>query len=171
MAVNFLSINAKGLNSPFKRSMLWKDVRTCGADIVCVQETHFKSSSPLRLQNRSFPHVFAARSEKKKAGVLVAIKDSVTFLLHRVCVDPGGRFIILLCDINNETYTIVNIYAPNSRQISFLHKIWRKVERVKKGHIIWCGDFNAIVDPTIDTTSTSSTPPTHIHSWLSASII
>lgn len=66
-------------------------------------------------------------------------------------------------------YTIVNLYVPNSRQLSFLHKIRRKVDRIKKGHIIWCGDFNAIVDPTIDTTSTSSTPPVNIHSWLSSS--
>lgn len=81
-------------------------------------------------------------------------------------MDPGGRYIILLCEIESVTCTIVNVYVPNSRQISFLNKVKKKVERIKKGAVIWCGDFNAIVDSAIDSTSICPTPPIQFHSWL-----
>lgn len=104
MAVTILLINAKGLNSPFKRSMLCREAKTSKADIICAQETHFKASSLLRIHNRNFPHIFTACSETKKAGVLMAIKDSVIFNLQQTYVDPGGRFVILICDININLY-------------------------------------------------------------------
>lgn len=68
MAVTILSINAKGLNSPFKRAMLWKEASNVKAAIVCAQETHFRASSPMRLCNSKFPHVFVANAEKKKSS-------------------------------------------------------------------------------------------------------
>lgn len=169
MAVTILSLNAKGLNSPFKRSLLWKEARNNKADIVCVQETHFKQSSPVRLQHRNFPHIYMANSDKKRAGVLIAIRDSLTFQLHQVYRDPGGRFIILLCDIANVRYTIVNVYAPNTRQLSFLNRLRKKVNKVKQGRVIWGGDFNAIVDTSIDSTSRSIRPPVQLHTWLNSS--
>lgn len=67
MAVKILSINVKGLNSPFKRSMLWKEAKSQKADVLCAQETHFKASSPLRLHDRNFPHIFLSSSETKKS--------------------------------------------------------------------------------------------------------
>lgn len=168
MAVKIVSINAKGLNSPFKRSMIWKEVRSQRADILCIQETHFKASSPPRLRDRNFPHIFLACTDKKKAGVAIAIRDSVTFQTHQAILDPGGRFIILVCEVDSVKCTLVNVYAPNSRQIAFLNKVKRKVERVKQGALIWCGDFNAIVDPSLDSTSKCSTPPVQIQPWLLA---
>lgn len=147
--------------------MLWKKARATKADIVCVQETHFKASSPLRLQNRKFPRIFTANSVRKKAGVLIAIKDSITLHSHCTCMDPGGRFIILVCDINNVPCTIVNVYAHNTRQFSFLNKVRKKVHSIRKDNLLWCGDFNAIVDASIDTTSTSPTPPIQLTLGLS----
>lgn len=122
--------------------------------------------------NRSFPHIFLLSSEKKRA--LSHQKNSVSFQLHHSRKDPGGRFIILfilICDINNVTVvsimcTIVNVYVPNSHQFFFLNKLQKKVGRVKQGASIWCRDFNAIVDASIDSTSKSLTPPFQLHSWL-----
>lgn len=169
MAVNLLSINAKCLNTPFKRAMLWKEARACNADIICVQETHFKQSSPIRLRHRSFPHIYIASSEKKRAGVLVAVRDSLAFQLHHSHVDPGGRFIILICDIDNIRCTIVNVYAPNTRQISFLNRLRKRVGKIKQGMAIWCGDFNVLSDVNVDSTSHSLRPPIQLHSWLNTS--
>lgn len=110
-----------------QRSMLRKKAKTGKAEIVCIQERHFKASSPKRLQHHNFPHVFLTSSEKKQAGVLIAIRDSISFQLSHSYIDPGGRFIILTCDINNVACTIVNVYVPNSHPISFLNKVKKKV--------------------------------------------
>lgn len=123
MVVTYLSINAKGLNSPFKRSMLWKEAKKCQVDLVCVQKTRFSASSPLKMKNWNYPHIFMASSKRKKGGALIAVKDSVAFQLHHAC----GRYIILICTIDNVICTIVNVYAPNAHQLSFLNKIWKKI--------------------------------------------
>lgn len=116
MAVTIFSTNAKGLNSPFKQLLLWKETNKQKADSSYVQETHSKNVSPIRLHNNKFPHIYLTNSEKKSAGVLVAIIDSVSFKLLNSRLDSRGRFIILVCSIKNLICTLVNIYAP----ISFL---------------------------------------------------
>lgn len=71
------------------------------------------------------------------------------------------RFLVLICNINLVTYTIVNVYAPNAHQIRFFHKLMRKVHAHKRGLFVLCGDFNISPDPTIDTTSAAKhmSPP------------
>lgn len=134
MAVTMLSLNVKGLNSPFKWSMLWKEARATRAAIVCAQETHLKKDSPVKLRNLAFPHIYFACSDKKKAGILIAINHSVQFNLLQTVINPNRRFIILVCRIDN----ILCSYAPNSQQIAFLNKLRRKVDKVKQGRLLWC---------------------------------
>lgn len=47
----------------------------------------------------------------------------------------------------------MNIYAPNTRQISFLRKALTKARAVCKGRLIICGDFNTVPDIHMDSTS------------------
>lgn len=46
MPLKTLSLNADVLYSPFKRSLMWKEVLSAKSDIVCIQETHFTASKP-----------------------------------------------------------------------------------------------------------------------------
>lgn len=165
MAVTLLSLNVKGLNSPYKRAMLWKEAGSAKADVVCAQETHLTKDNPIKIQHSAFPHIYFACSDKKKAGVLIAIKNSIQFAPVKVVIDPNGRFIILVCQIDNTLCTLVNSYAPNSHQINFLNKLWKKVNKVQQGRLIWCGDFNGINDATMDSTSKSIRPPLQLGSW------
>lgn len=100
-----------------------------------------------------FPFIFNANADTKQKGVMIAIRDTVAFKTHKTICDPQGRFIILICDINSTTYTIVNIYAPNTRQIKFFHKVIRKIRTEQKGLLVMCGDFNVTPDPMIDSTA------------------
>lgn len=74
-------------------------------------ETHFHNQSPPKCSHPKFPFIYNANSEAKKKGVMIAIRDTVAFNLHKVNIDPQGHFIILVCD-NSNTYTVANIYAP-----------------------------------------------------------
>lgn len=152
MAIQFISINSKGLNHPAKRKPLWKEALTNKSDILCAQETHFCGASAPICQNKHFPHIFFANADSKTKGVMTAIRDTVTFVLHTKFVDAQGRYLVLVCDINQVTYTIVNVYAPNKHQVRFFHKLMHKVDTLKRGLLVLCGDFNIIPDPSIDTT-------------------
>lgn len=130
-------------------------------DIICIQETLFSSSNPFKCTHKLSPNIFTANTAVKKHGTLIAIKNThhSPFLNSR----SNGRCPILVCDINNITYTIVNVYAPNSHQIAFLHKLLKKICQVPKGSLLICGDFNVIVDNNLDSTAKSHTRPTLQH--------
>lgn len=95
-----LSLNAIGLNHPAKRASLWNTALAHNSDVLCVQETHFRSDGPPLCQHKYFPHMFKANFTKKKREVMIAIKDTVTFQLHHSILDPNGRYIVLICSIN-----------------------------------------------------------------------
>lgn len=61
--------------------------------------------------------------------ILFAVKDTVSFKPLDTTLDDQGRFIILICEINTVVYTIINIYASNTRQILFINKIWKKIQK------------------------------------------
>lgn len=153
MPINILSINAKGLNHPVKRKSLWREALLHHSDIICAQEPHFNNQAPPKCSHKSFPHVFTTNADSKTKGVLTAICDSVAFTLHEQIQDPLGRFLILICELNSITYTLVNIYSPNKHQVHFFNKRMKKVKSHKKGLLVICGDFNVTPDPTMDSTS------------------
>lgn len=153
MPLNILSLNAKGLNHPAKRHSLWLTAEKMQSDILCIQETHLLPSSTTLCTNSKFPQIYHATYSTKKRGVLIAIKKDVDFHLLQCISDPNGRYIILICTINKTTYTILNVYAPNSQQMKFLRSVLHKANKVRQGHLLICGDFNLVTDIHMDTTS------------------
>lgn len=159
MPFKVTSLNAKGLNHPGKRHSLWSDTRMLHCDVLCVQETHFSQTQAPSSSHKNFPHLFMANTPTKTKGALIAVKDTVALKLMNLHTDTQGRFIILVCEINNTVYTLVNLYVPNTGQISFLNKIWEKVTKLKQEKLILCGDFNLVPDGTIDVQGSTPKKP------------
>lgn len=84
------------------------------------------------------------------------IKDSVAFQLSSVITDDKGRYIILHCTLNSKNYTLVSLYAPNRRQLSFIKKVILRAKETKFGDLIVCGDFNTVVNSQLDRSGSSS---------------
>lgn len=131
MSINVLTINVKGLNHPAKRASLWKTMLSHGSDVLCVQETHFAQDATPICQHKSFPHIYKAYFSWKQRGILIAIRDTVSFQQHSCTLDPEGRYIIIVCTIDNVVYTLVNLYAPNRRQTKFLKATLKKIRLVQ----------------------------------------
>lgn len=149
MSVTITSINVKGLNSPFKWSLLWKEALRHNSDILCAPEMHFSSRKPPACSHKQFPHCFFTNSTQKKAGILVAEHSPFSFQLLHSELDPDGRYLILNASINN------CIYAPNTNQKHFYRAVMEKLEPFKQGFLIICGDFNQIADSTLDSSNRS----------------
>lgn len=153
MDIKILSINAKGLNHPAKRASLWKTALAHNSDIICVQEMYFAQDKTPYCQNKLFPHIYKTCYSKKQRGVLIAIRDTVNFQLQDCILDPEGRYVILLCTIDNTVYTIATVYAPNQRQMAFLKATLKKIKSVQQGHLLICTDFNLVPDNDMDSSS------------------
>lgn len=133
---------------------MWAEAKTHNADILCIQETHFQELKTPKCSHKDFPHVFLACTPgHKRGGVLIALRNTLSFQLQDVTLDPNGRYIILKGDINSHPYTLVALYAPNSHQVCFPSRLLRKVRAHQYGNLVLCGDFNHIVDPSLDTST------------------
>lgn len=146
MGLTFLSYNAHSLNSPYKHSPLWRDVMKSQAEIICLQETHLTQPDVLRLKHKLFLHVFHSTFHLKKAGTAILIKHSMAFTPIESILDPKGRYIILKYLLNSSPYSLVSLYTPNTRQLSFLRSVITTAKQLAYGRLLLAGDSNAIPD-------------------------
>ncbi len=111
MVLTALTLNANGLGSPEKWSRLWSEI-PC-TDIICLQETHLLQCNefafPLGAQNYDF---FYSHGTSSSAGVCTAIKWSLGVNPVK-SVEVSGRLLGIDFVLNNETFRVINIYAPN----------------------------------------------------------
>lgn len=127
-----------------------------------------KQKQPL-CTNQLYPQVFTASGSKKKCGVLIAVSYTVAFRLHDMIIDTAGRFIVLVCEMNNVMYTLINLYAPNCRQLPFLHTLKKKVDSIKKGLVLYCGDFNCVPNKQLDYSAPQRSARSEIQPFLHTS--
>uniref|UniRef100_A0A8C5PII9 exodeoxyribonuclease III n=1 Tax=Leptobrachium leishanense TaxID=445787 RepID=A0A8C5PII9_9ANUR len=153
-SMKVITFNVKGLNMPVKRHSLYRDLRAHDADIVCLQETHFRRLDHPKLYTPQYLTQYHSTFKTKARGVTLLIHNRVAFQMHRILKDPKGRYIILVCTINSRIYTLVSIYAPNAAQSQFLSQVLQKVTDIQSGTLVICGDLNMGLDPLKDRSST-----------------
>lgn len=160
--VKLVSLNARGLNTPEKRSKLLLNISRSKADIVFVQETHFRSDAIPKLRNPYYPTVYHASNPLHKSkGVSILIAKRCPFQITDTLVDQKGRYLFLKGSLFGKTITLANIYAPNIRQVPFFRTITDLLTNFQEGTLVLGGDFNAPLSPIQDTsTGTSSLPYT-----------
>lgn len=124
MALTFLTCNVKGLNSIQKWCLALKEFKSSKADVIMIQETHFR---PFKFARKCFPTDFMAFDPSGKAGVGILIKCTCPLRVKFSYLDPHGRFIILDCAYFNHSLTLVNVNASNSGQIQFLSSMFEKL--------------------------------------------
>lgn len=127
MALRVLTYNVKGLNSVHKRWLALKEFKSSNADIILVQETHFRSGGFFKFAAKHFPVSFIASDPSGKAGVAILVRKSCPLRVKSSFTDPRGRYIFLDCDYLSRSFTLINVYAPNSGQIQFLTDVFGKL--------------------------------------------
>ena len=78
------------------------------------------------------------------------ISNKMTFNHHTSISDPQGRYIIIHISIDNTPLTIANLYGPNNDDPSFFHGFFSILNGLPSSELIIGGDFNTILDPTMD---------------------
>lgn len=169
--IKIVTLNAKGLNVPEKCRMLQNDMKRIKADIVLLQETHFRENAFPSLKNRYYLTVYhSTYTEAKSRRVSIQISARIPWSMIDIKTDPMGRFLFLKGMIGETKVTIANLYAPNCHQEVFIRKHLKLLQTFSEGQLIVGGDLNIPLIPTEDTsTGTSSTSRgTHkiIHSVL-----
>jgi exonuclease III len=79
--------------------------------------------------------------------VAIWIKKNVEFKLIDEYKDNEGRLLLINVEINNDIYTIINIYAPNNmnKRNTFFKQVDIFINEYSIGQIILAGDYNDIL--------------------------
>ena len=119
MAINtylsIITLNVNGLNAPIKRHRMadWIKIKKLEPTICCLQETYFRAKHTHILKVREWKKIFHANKNDKKAGVAVLISDKIDFKTKAIKKDKEEHYIVINASIQEEDFTLVNIYTPN----------------------------------------------------------
>ena len=69
--------------------------------------------------------------------------------------DPDGRYVIVKCEVDNRELVIVSVYLPSQLTLSnfsdLITKIAGMIQTMDSENVIWCGDFNLVLNHSLDT--------------------
>ena len=105
-----------------------------------------------------------------KGGVLLAFRHNFPYKIVDHFADPNGRYLVAHILIDDEPVTIVNVHVVGSvSEISDMYsRIGKEVAKGENEKVIWCGDFNAVMED-IDRTSDVETPRNKLlRDWVEA---
>ncbi|KAJ1209187.1 hypothetical protein NDU88_004565 [Pleurodeles waltl] len=83
-------------------------------------------------------------------GVAFLLRKGLQWRTRRVVADPNGRYVLLSGTLSDRACRLVAVYGPNVDNPEFFRELWRLVESLGAGAVIWGGDFNVVLDPRMD---------------------
>ena len=158
-----ISLNVRGINNFQKRRTMFLWCRRKKAQIVFLQETHSKKEVETQWKNEWGGKIFFSHGSSNSAGVAILIKNGVDCTVNSVISDPSGRYLILRTEIEDKSYVLVNIYAPNKdKDLTIFFRNTQKLicdnNLDCEENIIIGGDFNCPLNPLLDKNGGVITP-------------
>lgn len=173
-SVAVLTLNCQGLRDPSKRAVLFSWLNCVKADIVCLQETHSTSTAEftrwIQLEtdqgnNRCHFHGTSSPGTCRSRGSAVLYRNR--FQLDKQVSDQCGRFQILHFSYGTACFQVVNLYGPNKKSDGdpFFEDLLSRLHPALQ--TILCGDFNTVVDASLDRRGCNPSSP-WAYNWPSA---
>lgn len=153
--VRISSWNVRGLNKMVKLKQVLGRIKQLKSGIIFLQETHLAKKDIDRVRVRWPGQVFSACFTSQARGVMILIHKSIPFMLKDKYVDQSGRFLILNGTIFSTQINFVNVYAPNGDNPSFYQNVFLSLSTCP-GYYIVGGDFNCVIDPIYDRSTSSA---------------
>ena len=95
--------------------------------------------------------LFFSHGTSNSRGVCILFKDISDITVEKEYHDDEGRFIILDVVLNKQKLTFINVYDPNVDNYQFFDNILQHLNmNFDCESVVWGGDFNLILDVTID---------------------
>lgn len=158
-SVKFLSWNVKGMNNPVKRSRVFSHLKKLRADVIYLQESHLRNKDHVRLRHPGFHQVFHSDFNNKARGVAILISKRINFSTTDVISDKNGRYLIITGVLCHTPVVLVNVYAPNFDDVGFAKRLLGKIPSLNTHLLIFGGDLNCVLNPSLDRSSLKTTSP------------
>ena len=166
-SLKVISYNVKGLHSPIKRKKIINQLKRNSCQIAFLQETHLSDKEHEKLKKSWADKVFySSHPSGRKRGVAILIHRQVNFTSTKIHKDSTGRFIMINGLIDGVEVCLMNIYAPNEDDPSFIRTIFSIILQHSSGILLLGGDFNCVMSQHLDRQPMSSTSTSRMSNML-----
>ena len=119
-------------------------------DILCLQDTHLTPDDELHLKTMWDGEVLLHGIRTNSRGVAILLNNTFEYTIEEVVKDNTGNVMMLNLQLSDMTIKLINIYGPNSDDQKFYSTISNILNENVQDYTIWCGDFNMILNPSLD---------------------
>lgn len=149
-----ISVNVNGLHDTHKRRMVFRSLRRMRNTVFFLQETHCKPGTKQLWELQWRSSLVMTDYSSQKGGVAILFSSDLNPQIIHTQLDLEGRFAICHCKINDCELVLVNVYMPTadkeSLQRSSLALLDENLSDYQEFNIILGGDFNVVLDPSLD---------------------
>lgn len=138
--LKLISLNVKGINHVVKRQKLLSFFQKEKCQIALLQETHLSDIEHMKLRRNWVGQVFFSSYKSNSRGVAILLHKNLSFKLEKSITDNEGRY--------------VYAYEPK-----FFPKLLADISSFSCSLILLGGDFNCVLDPSIDQSPPKGTKP------------
>ena len=113
--INIATLNVRGLNNGNKRDVIYSWIESNSYDICFLQETFCTLRNSDKFNRGWRGKMFHSHTDSPHSrGVSVLINKNLDCNIVSSKSDNDGRIVLVNLVINNNEYTLVNVYAPNT---------------------------------------------------------
>ena len=166
--IKIISANARGLNNPERRGIFFSEQLALSPELVLVQETKIKNENISQLLNLWKGPSFWSSTESSYRGVAILFTKNHSTNPNLIYTSSDGRICIVSIKWNDTDIIVINIYAPNleSERYTFFSDLNSLVCSLPHQNIILAGDFNCVIDCSLDKIGGSETASHSIESLI-----
>ena len=147
--LKLLSLNVRGLRNVNKRRAIFSYLKAQKAAILCLHETYSSAEDEKVWSAEWGGKIFFSHGSIHSKGVCILLNPSSTLLLRSIQADSEGRFLILKATIDDNSFFIVNIYAPTDYrdQDNFIRSLGEQlISNTDTSKLIISGDWNTTLN-------------------------
>ena len=147
-----MTYNVRGLGDSVKRRKIFQQIRDKSIDIACLQETHCTKKKHKIIRSEWGANVYFSDGENNARGTMILFKkdSSIDHDNIKTWSDNNGHILSVSFVLNQQSFTVISLYAPNKDDVDFFINLLEKVEQIDTDHIILMGDLNKCLNVKLD---------------------
>ena len=148
--INLASLNSQGLRSPDRHQTAFSFYQRNRMDVVLLQETHWTAEMEIQIKCEWNGEAIFNHGSNTARGVAVLINPRLEHIAKQTKCDNEGRILNILVEVDDHTFNVVNIYAPQTdKERQTFYANLNDFISADHENII-AGDFNCITDQRLD---------------------
>jgi exonuclease III len=168
MHTTIASLNVRGLANKTKREKILSWLKEQPFSIILLQETHSALDSNITWGKEWGKNVFLSGNSTNSKGVAILLKQELNATVIKHTDISTGCLQALELEINEKNIIVINIYGPNDDDATIFNKLDNFIAQNLDKTFVIGGDFNTVLNSTIDKKNGLKNTHPHIRRKLSS---